>query len=153
MDMDADLEFDSITARLICLKLREFYPDIAKELFRKQRDMTKQEVFEAFEIFCRVKGISPSEVKTSNVEIRDLVIAVFTYIYDPEYFMVEKKIRTGLRGLVSKLIGNKGGGVSLSYNFKDAKSYLNIYPSFKEEAETISEMILSELDKDKQEVA
>ena len=131
--MDADLEFDSITARLICLKLREFYPDIAKELFRKQRDMTKQEVFEAFEIFCRIKGISPSEVRT-------------------EYFMVEKKIRTGLRGLVSKLIGNKGGGVSLSYNFKDAKSYLNIYPSFKQEAETISEMILSELDRDKQEV-
>lgn len=132
--------------KLIYQVLERKHPEIAKEVFFVQREMDKYEVLKVFTIFCKLKGVQYLKIGRERADLRDMLIAVMTMLYDPEYFMVEKKLRTGLRDVVAALVGNKGGGVSLSYNFKDVKHYLCIYKDFREEAERIYEVIKTELD-------
>ena len=132
--------------KLIFQKLQITHPEVAREAYFVQRKMNNHELLKVFTIFCKMKGVDYLKIGPDRADLRDLLIAVFVMIYDPEYFMVDKKIRTGLRTKVSLLAGGKGAPNSISYNFKNVKNYLSIYKEFKEEAEYISNEIKKKLD-------
>lgn len=133
-----------VNYKLVYLKLKQRYPEIAKELVPDQPPMDEYDMLKAFTIFCKIKGIYCLTIPENRTEVRDLFVATFVKLYDPEYFMHKKKLRKGLRPKMAKLLNCQES--IISYNLSNVKNYLTIYRSFNDEVEYIYETIKSALD-------
>src|SRR5690554_7179778 len=79
--------------KVIYLKLKERYPEIAKELTAIQRPMDGYEMLRVFTLFCKIKGIQHLKIDHDKEYTRDLFIGVFIKIYDPDYLQCKKQLR------------------------------------------------------------
>lgn len=133
-----------VNYKLIYLKLKQRYPEVAKELEPDQLPvMDVFEMLKAFTVFCTAKGIFYLSIPEGRTEVRDLFIAVFVKLYDPEYFLCKKKLRKGLRPKIAYFL-NCSESI-ISYNLSNVKNYLSIYKDFSNEVDFIYNKIKSEL--------
>jgi len=135
-----------VNYKLVYLKLKERYPEIAKELVPDQPPMHALEMLEAFTIFCKVKGIRSLSIPEGRTEMRDLFLAVLIKLYDPEYLLHKKKLRKGLRPKMASLLRSQES--IISYNLTNVKNYLMIYKDFREEVDNIYCRIKSNLNEE-----
>jgi hypothetical protein len=128
--------------KLIYKKLQMYYPEIAEELTPEPKPMTDKMVIKAHDLFCQKKGIK----EHVNLETRKLFIVVALLIFNPEYIdSVRLKMRTGLRRVLSSIVSPKGVGGFISIHAKNGISDYFIYKAFREEADTLAEIIEKEL--------
>lgn len=132
--------------KVIYLKLKERYPDIAEELTPKQRPLDGYEMLKVFTLFCKIKGVPHLRVERDKEDLRDLFIAVFLLIYDPDYFMCKKQLRQGLRDKLGLLLCHTGKRSGISHFARMVRDYMRLWKGFKEEAEYIYQTIKFELD-------
>lgn len=132
--------------KVIYLKLIERYPDIAKELTAIQRPMDGYEMLRVFTLFCKIKGIQHLKIDHDKEYTRDLFIAVFVKIYDPDYLECKKQLRAGLREKVAILLSREGVLSGISQLAVKVRDYMQVDKGFRKEVEYIYQTIKFELD-------
>jgi len=140
-----------VNYRLVYLKLKQRYPEIAKELTPDQPNLDAFEMLKAFTVFCKLKGIRSLLIPRNRTEVRDLFIGVFVMLYDPDYFILKKKLRKGLRPKMASLLNCQES--IISYNLANVKNYLSIYRAYREEVLYLYNTIKSELHGNKEEIS
>jgi len=129
--------------KLFYYKVREQYPEIAERLMPKTRPMTKELVFKCYDLFCGIKGIECDTLRQAD---KRLFLMVAILVFNPEYIAsVVKKMRMGLRPILAIILKSCENENVVSYHVREAASDYKIYRPFKEETDTITEIILKEL--------
>ncbi len=128
------------------VKLKDKYPQIAEEVIPVNPIMDNLKMLSVFTTFCCVKGITFLQVgKDKNNYVRDLFVAVFVRVFDPDYLKGYKtKLRKGLRSKMASLVGCRERVIS--YNLRNVKDYMRIYKDFREEVEYIYQAVKLEID-------
>ncbi|WP_088656024.1 hypothetical protein [Geofilum rhodophaeum] len=132
--------------KVIYLKLKERYPEIAKELTAKERPLDGYEMLKVFTLFCKTKGITHLKIDHDKEYTRDLFIAVFVKLYDPDYLECKKQLRAGLREKVAILLSREGVLSGISQLAVKVRDYMQVDKGFRREAEYIYQTIKFELD-------
>lgn len=132
--------------KVIYLKLIERYPDIAKELTANVRTLDGYEMLKVFTLFCKIKGIQHLKIDHDKEYTRDLFIAVFVKIYDPDYLECKKQLRAGLREKVAILLSREGVLSGISQLAVKVRDYMQVDKGFRKEVEYIYQTIKFELD-------
>lgn len=132
--------------KVIYLKLKERYPEIAKELTAIQRPMDGYEMLRVFTLFCKIKGIQHLKIDHDKEYTRDLFIAIFVKIYDPDYLECKKQLRAGLREKVAILLSREGVLSGISQLAVKVRDYMQVDKGFRKEVEYIYQTIKFELD-------
>lgn len=132
--------------KVIYLKLKERYPEIAKELTAKERPLDGYEMLKVFTFFCKTKGITHLKIDHDKEYTRDLFIAVFVKLYDPDYLECKKQLRAGLREKVAILLSREGVLSGISQLAVKVRDYMQVDKGFRREVEYIYQTIKFELD-------
>ena len=142
---------EEVNYKLIYQKLVEKYPEIAQELTRSDPTLDGFEMLKVFTLFCRIKGVYQLSLPVDNdrSNLRALFVAVFVKIYDPDFFLWQKRhLRRGLRVKMASLLNCHE--TQISHILASVRTYMKAYKNFRLEVIYIYSEIVKHLDNEHQ---
>lgn len=110
-------------------KVHIHYPYLAKELITVP-DCTEVEIID--QLFTEYATIqSKPATKSEETYFKLVFIGAILKLYDPDFYDIKKKIKSGLRKKLSKTLSCDAS--LISHNLKIVNNYIDVYPAFRNE--------------------
>lgn len=131
--------------KLIYNKLKDKYPEIAKELIPENPIESNFNKLSVFVRVCSIIGVTPEEIVLNrNSDSLRLFLGVYCLMFDPDYLKRYRgKLKNGLREKLTSILGMSGN--KISYNLRKVKDWMDVYTPFENEVEHIYKRVKIEL--------